>query len=67
MERIKLLDYQLKAIKNRISASYEEIEDALLEKYEVFSLEDLNATDYDKILDDISERHKEITADLVGQ
>lgn len=65
MSRIPLLDYQLKAIKNRLGASYDEIEDMLLDKYEVSSLEELYATDYDEIMEDISEWHKEITEDTV--
>lgn len=65
MSRIPLLDYQLKAIKNRLNASYDEIEELILDKYEVSCLEDLYATDYDEIMEDIHQCHKEITEEHV--
>lgn len=58
--RVRLLDYQLNAIQARIDASYAQIETSLLDKYKVFSLEELLATDYEEIIEDIQEWHWEI-------
>ncbi len=58
--RVRILDYQLRAIHDRIDASYEVIEKDLLEKYKVFSLEELLTSDYEEIIEDIQEWHWEI-------
>ena len=63
--RIKLLDYQLHTIKYRLAYSYDKVTDAILDKYKAYALEDLNATDYDDILEDIQEWTAEITADTI--
>lgn len=60
MERIKLVDYQVAAIKSAIEHSYDQIEDMLLDKYNAFMIEDLNATDFDAIMEDISDWHYEL-------
>lgn len=57
MERIKLVDYQVKAIKSAIKHSFDIIEDMLLDKYNAFMIEDLNATDFDAIMEDIKDYH----------
>jgi len=53
MTRIKLLDYQLNDIRNRLDATYNKVEDRLLDKYQVCAIDYLNATDYDDIMNDI--------------
>ncbi len=53
MHKIKLLDYQLHAIQARLDHSGNEVEDMILEKYKAHSLDDLNALDYDDIINDI--------------
>jgi hypothetical protein len=58
--RVRLLDYQLHSIQARIDASYAQIETSLLDKYKVFSLEELLATDYEEIIEDIAEWHWQI-------
>lgn len=58
MEKIKLVDYQVKDIKSAIP--YDEVYDRVLDKYKVFMIEDLNATDYEDIINDIQDWHKEI-------
>jgi len=60
MERIKLVDYQVKAIQAAIEYSSHAIEDTLLNKYNAYAIEDLNATDYDAIMNDIQDWHMEI-------
>lgn len=58
--QVNLLAYQLRAIQDRIDASYEVIETDLLAKYKVFSLEELLASDYEEIIEDIQDWHWEI-------
>lgn len=58
--RIRILNHQLHSIQARIDASYIQIEAALLDKYKVFSLEELLAIDYEEIVEDIQEWHWEI-------
>lgn len=62
MHKIKLLDYQLNAIKTRLSYSYDSVEEELLKKYDALLLSDLNATDYDEIIDDIENWTAEINS-----
>jgi hypothetical protein len=62
MNKIKLLDYQLQAIKARIDHSDSEVEDMILNKYKAHSLDDLNALDYDDIIDDIENFNYEANA-----
>lgn len=66
MNKTKLFDHQLNAVKMRLNYSYEQVKDAILDKYNAYALEDLNATDFDEILEDIQEWTHEITSDLVG-
>ena len=63
MNKTKLHDYQIRALKSYLAFTYDEVEDALLDKYNVSSLEDLNSSDYDAIMEDARELHSEITAD----
>ncbi len=60
MERIKLVDYQIQAIRSAIDHSSLAIEDTLLDKYNAYMIEDLNATDFDKIMEDIQDWHLKI-------
>lgn len=61
MEKIKLVDYQVKDIKSAIEHSFDIIEDMLLDKYKAFMIEELNASDFDQIMEDIRYWHLEIT------
>lgn len=60
MERIKLLDYQLNDIRNRLDSTYNIIEDKIMDKYNVCAIDYLNATDYDAIMNDIMDLTSEI-------
>lgn len=61
MERIKLFDYQLDDIRNRLDATYNQVEDDLCHKYNVCDICYLNATDYDKIMSDIEDLTNQVT------
>lgn len=53
--KTKLHSHQLHAIKEFIGRTYDILEDDLLEKYGVSDLTDLNASDYDAIMEDLCE------------
>ena len=55
--KVKLVDYQVQAIRSAIDFSSHAIEDTLLDKYNAYSIADLNATDFDKIMSDIQDWH----------
>ncbi len=66
MERIKLLDYQIKDIQMRLDHTYDQIESDILDKYKATHIADLNATDYDAIMEDIQDWHSELNAKYRG-
>lgn len=66
MERIKLLDYQIKDINTRLSHSYDQIESALLDKYKAITITDLNSSDYEDIIEDIQDWNWELTSKYKG-
>jgi len=51
MEKIKILDYQLRHIQSMISFSPVEVEDMVLEHFNVSGLDELNHSQYDEIVD----------------
>ena len=55
MTKFKLTEYQLTAINSYLANSSYLVEERLLEKYKVSSVEYLNATEYDKIISDLQD------------
>lgn len=55
MHKIKLTEYQLRSVINALSASYDQVEDAVLEKYNVAGVDQLNSTDFEEIMSDIQD------------
>jgi len=53
--KIKLVDYQVRAIQSRLDRISHKVEDMVLDKYKAYSVEDLNALDYDDIIEDIQD------------
>ena len=49
MEKIKIFDYQLRHIQSMISFSPVEVEDMVLEHFNVSGLDELNHSQYDEI------------------
>jgi hypothetical protein len=50
MERVKVHDLHVRAIRNWLSMVRESLEDDLCRKYNVETIDQLNATDYDEII-----------------
>ena len=66
MNRIKLLSYQIKDIKQRLYFTYDKVETDILNKYKAYAVEDLNATDYEEIIEDIQDWTCELNAKYEG-
>lgn len=60
MQKIKLVRYQVQAIKSALEHSYDQIENMVLDKYNEMMIEDLNATDFEEIMEDIQDWHIEL-------
>lgn len=59
METAKLFEFQLTSIKQWLRfANNDEIEDAVLKKYNVFRIEELAAKDYENVIDFIQENYR---------
>lgn len=58
--KAKIAHHQLRHIQNCLDMSSEQVENLLLEKWDVLSLDDLNYTDYDDIIVDIMDINNEI-------
>ncbi len=53
MHKIKLLDYQLHAIKARLDSCVYDLESHILNTFKSHCIEDLYFSDYEKIMDEI--------------
>lgn len=67
MERIKLLDYQLREINSRLDHTYGDVEDMILDKYKATSIDLLNSTDYDAIIDDICDFTRNVNNQIIAE
>jgi len=55
MQKIKLFDFQINHIDRYLKLNNSHVKDAVLKKYNAYDIEDLNALDYDDIVEDIQD------------
>ncbi len=66
MNKTRLLPYQLHEVKCRLNEDlYPPLEKWLLEKYQVFSLDELKCLDYDAIINDLEDWTWELASELL--